>query len=186
MNREVLRALQQQLQTASATTVTYRQGVVTVASPLSVDLGDSGVAVVGVSALRSYTPLVGDVVGALMFGNDMLVIGAIGGLEGLNVVGAVGQPAFQGTWANNGGAFPSATFYRDRGRVYLSGLIHLGTIATAAFTLPAGYRPPATQFFATDSNGAHARVSVTAAGVVTPDIGSNVSVDLSPISFRVA
>lgn len=56
-----------------------------------------------------------------------------------------GAPAFTGTWVNFDGNTPpthrSAYFYRDRGRVYLGGVIKTGVSGTSAFTLPVGFRP---------------------------------------------
>lgn len=103
----------------------------------------------------------------------------------LVAVGSGGTaPAFKNAWVNFGGGATAASYYIDRGRVYLVGLIKSGTIAQAAFTLPVG--PPTPVNFAVDSNGAFGTVQVDAAGNVVPTAGSNVFVDLAPISFRVA
>lgn len=81
MNDATRRQLQQQLRTARATALTYRQGVVTAIAPLAVDLGGSG-SPVAASALQSYSPRVGDVVACAMFGNDMLVLGCVAASAG--------------------------------------------------------------------------------------------------------
>lgn len=104
-------------------------------------------------------------------------------VEPTRLIGATGQPAFANGWLNSA-AGASAGFYLDRERVYLRGLIRAGVIGAAAFTLPVGYRPPASSYFSTDSNGLHARVIIDTAGNVTPDIGSNASVTLEGIDFR--
>lgn len=57
-------------------------------------------------------------------------------------VGAAGQPG----WKNGFSAFSEAVqFRRDAaGNVHMRGRVRVGTSGTAAFTLPAGYRPTAT------------------------------------------
>lgn len=57
--------------------VTYRQGVVSTASPLAIKVGGSTVALTGVKRLASYTPVLNDVVAVLAFGNDVLVLGKV-------------------------------------------------------------------------------------------------------------
>lgn len=116
-------------------------------------------------------------------------------LEALSVILDSYQPlggwtavaSFSNSWVNND-AIRVARYYRDRGRVYLEGIIKSGTINTVAFTLPAGYRhaqAPALTF-AVPSNGALGIVNVTNTGAVIPAIGSNAYFDLSGISFRAA
>lgn len=55
---------------------------------------------------------------------------------------------FQNSWANYGGAFQTAQYRRVGDIVELRGLVRNGTAGTSIFTLPAGFRPPATQIFA--------------------------------------
>lgn len=77
MNADVTRDLlcrQQELERRGAR---YRQGTVTTASPLAVALGGSSTSYSPVKRLGSYIPVVGDVVSVLVFGSDMLVLGAI-------------------------------------------------------------------------------------------------------------
>lgn len=106
--------------------------------------------------------------------------------EAYHTVGTTGEPAFTGTWV----AFDSrgASFYKDAaGHVHLEGVIKDGTINTAAFTLPEGYRPRlGTRSFAVNSNSAFGMVTIDTAGVVTPAIGNNAHVFLDGISFRAA
>ncbi len=82
--------------------------------------------------------------------------------------------AFAGGWANLGAPAQVAQYRRVGDEVQLRGVIAGGTIGLAAFTLPAGFRPPATLYGAQASNGAYGQMSVTAAGVVTPMVGSAV------------
>jgi hypothetical protein len=104
--------------------------------------------------------------------------------EAVRLVGGVGQPAFEGAWANYGSTFATAGFYRDRGRVFLRGLVALGAAGTTIFTLPEGYRPPSDLLFVVTANQAFGEVRVNASGTVVFRAGSNVYVDLSAISFR--
>lgn len=101
------------------------------------------------------------------------VVGAIQGAtptpEAWRIVGAAGQPAFVNSWANFGGAWTTAGFYRDAlGWVHMRGLVASGSAANATiFTLPSGYRPPFTLNMSTVANaGVAAQLAITAAGVV--------------------
>lgn len=102
-------------------------------------------------------------------------------------VGATGQPAFTNAWVNYDSGWMPAGFWRDPfGMVHLRGLIKNGTVGSAAFTLPPGFRPSAgAETFPSISNGAIGRVDVSTDGTVTPASPSNNAyVSLSGISFR--
>jgi hypothetical protein len=94
---------------------------------------------------------------------------------------------FTNSWANFGSGKPSASYFRDAaGIVHLKGLVKSGTIGSAAFTLPAGYRPLEDQLFAAVCGGGSdvfGSLLVTSAGVVTPNTGSNAYFSLN-VSFR--
>lgn len=93
-------------------------------------------------------------------------------------------PALSGTWVNYGSSNEVAGYRRIGDLVYLRGLIKSGTIATTAFTLPAGYRPAADLIFAVASNSAYGQLRVTPAGLVVPESGSAVAFALN-CSFSV-
>ncbi len=94
-------------------------------------------------------------------------------------------PTLLNSWVNYGGGTATVAYYRDiGGTVRLRGTIKSGTLAAAAFVLPAGYRPPALLVFACDSQGAFGRVTVDASGNVAPAIGLNTAFSLDGISFR--
>lgn len=97
-----------------------------------------------------------------------------------------GQPGFQNSWVNFGSGWRNAGFWRDPfGMVYLRGLIKSGTVGSAAFTLPPGFRPAVSETFPTLSNGALGRVSVYTDGTVVPETPSNNTyVSLSGIFVR--
>jgi hypothetical protein len=117
-------------------------------------------------------------------------------IEPVRFIGDVGQPAFENDWVNYDAGtsapdfsnpdFRNAGFYKDRGRVYMQGVIKNGTGATF-FTLPAGYRPFNQRGFTVLNGGATSNVAYV---VVDPDgattIGapySTVFVFLDAISF---
>lgn len=92
-------------------------------------------------------------------------------------------PAFTGGWTNYGaGGFLNAAYKRDTmGMVHMRGAIAGGTIGSAAFTLPAGSRPPGTQRFYVGT-----LVDINTSGVVTPVSGGTTLIDLSGIHFEAA
>jgi hypothetical protein len=96
-------------------------------------------------------------------------------------------PTYTNAWVDFGGGFTAVSYYRDRGRVYLDGMMKNGTVATSAFTLPVGFRPAAQELFIVIANNIIGRVDVSTAGLVTPSAGtSNVYVSLCGISFVAA
>ena len=100
-------------------------------------------------------------------------------------IGSQGQPAFANSWVNYGAPYSSAAFIKDPlGVVRLHGVIKSGTVGSAAFTLPPGYRPDAALTLPTISNGAFGRVDIFTAGTVVPTApSSNLSVSLDGITF---
>lgn len=87
--------------------------------------------------------------------------------------GWTNMTSFSGTWAA-GGVQPR---YMIIGRfVTIQGQISSGTINTAAFTLPSGYRPSENLTFAAAVNpGASATFgafTVASTGVITPQVGT--------------
>jgi hypothetical protein len=103
--------------------------------------------------------------------------------EAWNAVGAAGKPAFQNSWANVAAV---AAYYKDSlGTVHLKGLIASGTVGTAAFTLPTGYRPSEQLEFVTMASGAATlcRCIVNTDGTVVPYV-SNANHSITGISFR--
>lgn len=70
--------------------------------------------------------------------------------------------------------------------VVLRGFITSGTVGTAAFTLPVGYRPIAQCSFGVNSNSAAGIVTVATNGVVSVNAGNNAFVYLNEITFEAA
>lgn len=144
-------------------------------APPSVDvlLGGSTTVVPSVRHLDSYAPEDGDTVWCLQQGTDLIVIGRLADDYQWHTIGAAGEPAFANSWVNYGGSDMTARFRRIGKVVYLTGTIKSGNSGSAAFTLPAGYRPSATLRIGTDAwDGTAGRVDglilITSAGVVTP------------------
>ncbi len=116
-----------------------------------------------------------------IFMNDYPIDGAV---EDVHIVNEPGEPSFQNSWVN----FYTgelARFYRDRNRVYLAGLVRLGTVGSTIFTLPVGYRITEYARLSVASNNAYGQILINPLGNVILEVGSNVWVDLSSVSFRV-
>lgn len=93
--------------------------------------------------------------------------------------------AFTNSWVNYGSGETAAAYWKDPfGIVHLEGLIKSGSVGSAAFTLPLGYRPAANVVFGVESNNSHGRVDVDTSGNVTPKTPSNnAHVQLNGINF---
>lgn len=99
-------------------------------------------------------------------------------------IGSTGQPAFESSWVNFDTTHSSAAFRMDPdGVVHLKGLVKSGVVGNAVCTLPAGFRPPKKVSIATISNSAIGRLSVTNAGAVLAETGSNVWFSLDNAAF---
>lgn len=97
-------------------------------------------------------------------------------------------PTLLNGWVNYGSGWDTAGYRKDSsGRVYLKGLVKSGTVNATAFTLPAGYRPPASKMFAAGGPTAQPYVSVGSSGNVHVPAGTdNAWVSLENISFFVS
>jgi hypothetical protein len=87
--------------------------------------------------------------------------------DAFHIVGAAGEPAYKNAWTaldTRGARFRK---YKD-GIVRLSGAMNVGTISTAAFTLPSGYRPAVEGYYPVIANGVHGGVIVGVNGDVIP------------------
>jgi hypothetical protein len=128
--------------------------------------------------------------------DDLVVVGSLT-VEGtvsypqnttFTLIGASGQPGFQNGWGNSGGVDTPCGFLKtEAGYVNLQGAIQSGTVGSAAFVLPPGYRPGSTVAFSISSNGAAGIVTIDSGGNVTPvSPSSNVLVRLDGIQFKTA
>lgn len=107
-------------------------------------------------------------------------------VDNVDPVEAWQTPTLINGWVNYGGGFTNVGYYKDRDRVYLTGMIKSGAgPGNNIFILPAGYRPIARKLFDAISSGTQGRVDVDAAGNVIFMQGSNSWVSLDEISFRI-
>lgn len=103
--------------------------------------------------------------GTILLVEDIGAAGQSGG-------GIYGSPTpwtavtFQNGWINYGGAYQTAQYRKVGDEVQVRGTIKSGTQMTVAFTLPAGFRPPAKMQFSQESSDAHSWIEVDAAGQV--------------------
>ncbi len=82
-------------------------------------------------------------------------------------------PTLLNSWTNFGAGFQTARYRRiGTQQVEIQGLVTGGTgPASTVFTLPTGFRPPATLVFATIANNAIARLDVQSDGLVRWALG---------------
>jgi hypothetical protein len=106
--------------------------------------------------------------------------------EAWHEVGQPGQPAFMNDWSNYGGQDSTAAFYKDaQSVVHLKGTLSGSKDATAAFFLPAGFRPSQILTLPTTGTQAAASISIFPVGEVRPYCGvSGCAPTLSGLSFR--
>lgn len=71
-------------------------------------------------------------------------------------------------WVNFGGGAQVAQYRKVGDNVQVRGLIKSGATGTVAFTLPAGFRPPAQATFTCSADGGFSTVGVEADGDVVP------------------
>ena len=90
---------------------------------------------------------------------------------------------FANSWVNYGGAYQEIEYRKvgDMGEV--RGTMKNGTLSATAFTLPVGFRPPATVQF--NGVGTANAIDITSAGIVYPFGGTNTAVSLDGIRFSV-
>jgi hypothetical protein len=108
--------------------------------------------------------------------NGLLAVeGTLSGWGGIanpgawHTVGAAGEPAFTAGFDSFPG-FQAVQFRKVGNQVFMRGLLRRPGAAspatTTVFTLPAGYRPLASQLYGTHISGAEARLDVQADGQV--------------------
>lgn len=106
-------------------------------------------------------------------------------LDALEPVQNIQSVTYQGGWATySGTTWAPAGYYKDRGRVFLRGLVAGGTNGTCIFTLPAGYRPEFQTLHAVQTNNVVGRIDVRTNGCVFTDGVNPAWVSLDNISFR--
>lgn len=105
-------------------------------------------------------------------GADATVAAALAALAGryVSVPTAWVGVTFTGTWVNFGAPYANCEYRKIGDMVYTRGVCKSGTINTALFTLPAGFRPPLDLLVPTTANLLPCWATIQANGVV---IGSS-------------
>lgn len=112
------------------------------------------------------------------------------GWGGIAAPGAwIALPGLAAGWANLGAPYQVAQYRKVGQAVYIRGeLSRSGTnyVAGATIaTLPVGFRPLATNIWASDAGGAHIQLSLTAAGLLTAasavNIGGSMALTSPPL-----
>jgi hypothetical protein len=95
-------------------------------------------------------------------------------------------PSFQNGWANYGGQFETAGYFKDpSGFVHLRGLVQGGTVTTVMFTLPAGFRPAQERIYPiANGNGGYGEIRIAVGGGIQHVAGGNGWVSLAVPPFR--
>ncbi len=89
-------------------------------------------------------------------------------------------------WVALGGGYAAPRYWKDSlGRVHLEGIVKSGTINTAIFTLPPGFRPATSESFAqiVQSGSGSGSCEVQPLGPVVAFTASNASFSLWGVSF---
>jgi len=77
-------------------------------------------------------------------------------------------PGYINTWSDFGSGFQPGQYRKVGDSVEIRGIIKGGSVNFAAFTLPAGYRPPNALMFSTISFDAFGQIRINVAGDVIP------------------
>ena len=142
------------------------------------------------SVLRKYEQRIDRLERALAIAGAPEGVHYVSGVDSLGTFYKFGWTNFD---PSAGPAGRELFFYKDRGRVYIEGVVKGGASGTVVFTLPVGYRPfyqtnnPVTNQVA--ASGGIAQLSVAVNGDVTltnVTAGTNVSAFalISGVSFR--
>ena len=106
----------------------------------------------------------------------------------VEVVGAAGAPAYQGSWAAPGGGDEGVSFYKDPfGIVHLQGSAYngSGSVTGTIFTLDPDCWPAGNLWFAVfGGSGTAAYIEITSAGDVKEVFAPQDHVGLSNVTFR--
>lgn len=95
--------------------------------------------------------------------------------------------SFTNSWVNRGGTFAPVGYKKTvDNKVCLRGHVVSGVVTSSAFILPAGYRPPYTQYREVTSNNAAGMVIINPDGSVVPQVGNNAYFSLDGIEFEAA
>jgi len=154
-------------------------------------VADQGVQLLTTTAKNALSPSTG----WMVYDTTLSVFQFWNGSAWQSFAGDTGWIAISGytnSWASNSGPGTSATVaaYRKTGNIVrLGGSIKTGSTATAAFTLPSGYRPTYLARFGTMNSGgtfSATQITVDTGGVVTPTWSSgSAPVSLDGVTFTI-
>ncbi len=82
---------------------------------------------------------------------------------------------FVNAHVNYGAGFQTVQYRKQGDMVQVRGLFRTGAVGSTVFTLPVGFRPPASLGFVVDSNSAFGRINVDPSGQVVLAAGSTAS-----------
>jgi hypothetical protein len=103
-------------------------------------------------------------------------------------VASIPVSTFAGSWVNFGAGRRDASYWKDAmGMVHVVAFLKSGSVTdgTTMFTLPAGYRPGATEIFDGIANNLHCTIQVDTAGNVQVfSAAGNTSLGIPNIQFR--
>lgn len=142
-------------------------------------------AAAAISGAITGNDLTGNVVDGFVNGSTTPLSVIVSGNKGYSQ-NSPAAPTLLNSWVANGAPSGNPYYYRDSSNVvHVQGIIKNGTLSSAAFTLPVGFRPAGDQYFSCVANGALGVAYVQAStGNVIPQSGSNVYFSLCGISFK--
>lgn len=88
-------------------------------------------------------------------------------------------PTLLNSWVNYATSSQAAEYRKVGDRVEVRGFIKDGAVPAAAFTLPAGFRPPNELTFATAATATYGQITVTTSGSVSVVVGTNTYVAIN-------
>lgn len=94
---------------------------------------------------------------------------------------------FTNSWVDFAGGFQVCQYRKVGDMVQVRGQMKSGSLSLAAFTLPSGFRAPASMYFPTDCTGGGSMgvLFTNSAGLVRLDAGATTNVSLNVIQFSV-
>lgn len=91
----------------------------------------------------------------------------------------------ENSWIHYGTPWSEPFYYKDRERVYLSGVLKGGAVNSIVTTLPTGYRPPATIIRPIATDTGYGYVRIYSDGRIQYMSGGTVFISLDSLDFRI-
>jgi hypothetical protein len=168
---------------AEAQDVAFYWATVTATAPLAIRLdGDTSALAFAPDSLVTAAVLhVGSRVWVQRIGKRVVVLGTTNGIGTVAAVPWTSVTGFSNGWINYGSVFQTAQYRKIGDVVTLRGLIKSGTVGSSAFTLPAGYRPPARLIH----HGTTARSSTWTTGAASAGTAHNHTFTITDYAVRI-